>query len=153
MSGRVQVQFACRASGLPAAREVAGYARAALAAAAGSVPQGAITVRFVDEEEGARLNRAYRSREGATNVLAFPIAEHPAPGRALLGDLAICVPVIAREAREQGKSLRAHCAHMVVHGVLHLLGERHDTEEEASRMEGLEIDVLRALGFADPYAA
>jgi probable rRNA maturation factor len=115
-----------------------------------------LTVRIVDEAESARLNERYRQRSGATNVLSFP-AELPAavlaqlPSRPL-GDLAICAPLVAREADEQGKKRRDHWAHLVIHGVLHLLGYDHQAPVEAERMESLEVVILAGLGVDDPYA-
>ena len=111
-----------------------------------------MSLRAVDTDEGAALNAAYRSKDGPTNVLSFPFEarEHTQPP--LLGDVVVCVPVIEREAIEQGKTMEAHFAHMVVHGVLHLLGYAHEVEEDAVAMEGAERRALLALGFADPYA-
>jgi probable rRNA maturation factor len=108
----------------------------------------------VDATESASLNERYRRRAGATNVLAFSGTELPAssPGDCeLLGDLVICAPVVASEAREQGKSLDAHWAHMAIHGVLHLLGYDHATDAEAKIMERREKELLESLGFEDPY--
>ena len=109
-------------------------------------------VRAVDEAEGRRLNHEFRGRDRATNVLSFPF--EPPPGVALdhLGDLVICAPVVAREASAQGKPAAAHWAHMVVHGMLHLQGYDHETDEQAADMEGRETRILTALGFAAPYA-
>lgn len=115
---------------------------------------GELVVRIVDEVEGAELNQQYRNKQGATNVLSFPF-EAPAgvPAEELpLGDLVICAPVIVREAQEQQKTEEAHWAHMVVHGVLHLLGMDHIDPRGAIVMEQAEIKTLAALGFADPYA-
>ena len=102
-----------------------------------------LTVRVVGAREGRALNRRFRRRAHATNVLAF------AYGGA--SDIVLCHPVVAREARAQGKSVRAHYAHLVVHGVLHLRGYLHDDKRGARRMEAREIRILRRLGFADPY--
>ncbi len=110
------------------------------------------TVRIVDEAESRQLNRDYRGRDKPTNVLSFP-AELPEDllGYPCLGDLVICAPVVAAEAREQGKPVQAHWAHMVVHGMLHLQGHDHQTAEEAEAMESLEIEILHALGHTNPY--
>jgi probable rRNA maturation factor len=108
---------------------------------------GEITVRIVDADEGQRLNREFRGKDYATNVLSFPYSAKP-----LEGDLVICAPVVAREAREQGKPLRAHHAHMLVHGLLHLAGLDHERASQANRMESRERAVLARLGFDDPYA-
>ena len=133
---RIAVQFACRAAGAPSASRLRTYARAACAAATD------ITVRIVGAVEGRRLNRIYRGRDKATNVLAF----HG-------GDVVLCHPVVAREARRQGKTLAAHYAHLVVHAMLHLRGYGHDRLRDAKRMEERETAILARLGYADPYAA
>ena len=112
-----------------------------------------LTIRVVDEAEGRELNRTWRHKDYATNVLSFPadvpdgILDIP-----LLGDLVICAPVVAREAKEQKKPLAAHYAHMTVHGTLHLLGWDHEDDKEAEAMEQLEREILAELGIADPYA-
>lgn len=110
-----------------------------------------ICVRIVGEEEGRSLNRSYRQRDYATNVLSFP-ANLPADLELpLLGDLAICAEVVTREAVEQGKHAAAHWAHMLVHGTLHLLGYDHSDDEDAEQMEALETGILVELGFPPPY--
>lgn len=107
-----------------------------------------VTIRFVDAEEGQALNRDYRDKDYATNVLSFVYEQEPA----VMGDLVICLPVIVREAAEQGKPLEAHFAHMIVHGMLHLQGYDHETSaEDAEIMESQERAILARLGFADPY--
>jgi len=126
------------AAGAPSAALLSRFARAALPA--GST----VTVRVVAAREGRLLNRSFRKRDYATNVLSFSYGN----GR---GDIVLCHPVIAREARKQGKSLRAHYAHMVVHGILHLRGHDHLRKSDAARMERREIGLLRRLGFDDPY--
>ena len=110
-----------------------------------------ISLRIVDAEEGRSLNRQYRDRDYATNVLSFPIELPPGVKLPLLGDLAICAPVVAREANEQEKALRDHYAHMTVHGTLHLLGFDHEIDADAERMEALERKILHKLQVADPY--
>jgi probable rRNA maturation factor len=138
----VIIQRASRASHIPSDRLLRRWARAVL-------PDDAqVTVRFVAEAEGRRLNREYRGKDYATNVLSFPYS-----GRPLAGDLVICAPVVAREAREQGKATAAHHAHLLVHGLLHLQGFDHEVERDADRMERRERAILARLGFADPYAA
>ena len=120
---------------------------------------GEITVRIVGDEEGRRLNLEFRGKDYATNVLTFAYAEGEAlPGLPeaggdvpLAGDLVLCVPVVVREAAAQGKTLEAHFAHLVVHGMLHLQGYDHENETEASEMEALETSILRELGYANPY--
>ena len=111
-----------------------------------------ITVRFVGTAEGRRLNRAYRGGENATNVLSFGYGR-AARGRALAGDIVLCAPVMRREARTQHKPLEAHCAHLAVHGALHLQGYEHDDPRAARRMEALERKILAKLGYPDPYGA
>ena len=115
-----------------------------------------VTVRLVGEAEGRELNANYRGKDYATNVLTFVYDEESgAPaleGAPLTGDLVLCVPVIVREAGEQGKALDAHFAHLVVHGMLHLQGYDHEVEADADVMEARERDILRSLGYADPYA-
>lgn len=112
-----------------------------------------VTVRLVGWRESRRLNENFRSREGATNVLAFqaPGGTVPTAAEAELGDLAICLPLVYREAAEQGKRPVAHLAHLVVHGVLHLLGHDHDKSASARHMEQMEKKIMRRLGFGDPY--
>ena len=110
-----------------------------------------LVIRLVDETESRQLNRTYRGKDRPTNVLSFPFEAPPEVPVPLLGDLVICAPVVAREAREQGKALQAHWAHMVIHGLLHLLGYDHETEEEAQSMESRERELLARLHFPDPY--
>jgi probable rRNA maturation factor len=143
---RLDVQRASRMKGLPGAASIARWAQAALA---GSGPGTAeVTVRLVGETESATLNTRYRGKRKPTNVLSFSYA---AP-RGLSGDLVICAPVVVREAREQGKSRRAHWAHMVVHGIMHLRGYDHVHPADAQVMEAFEIRALKRLGIPDPYA-
>jgi len=145
----VDVQIACAAEGLPDAADLRAWACAALIARPGDPD---LTLRLVDIEEARRLNRTYRGATGPTNVLSFPFEAPPGVDLALLGDVVICAPVVAREAREQGKTARAHWAHMVVHGLLHLQGFDHQAADEAARMESHEREILARLGFGDPYA-
>lgn len=143
----LSVQYACNAQDLPLRSQIRPWVRAALDV--DGRRGGQITVRLVDEEEGQSLNRAYRHKDYATNVLTFPYETEPV----LCGDLVLCAPVVAREAHAQEKPLAAHYAHLVVHGVLHLLGYDHEQDEEqALRMEAQERTLLAALGYADPYA-
>lgn len=106
-----------------------------------------LTVRVVDAPEGQALNRDYRQRDYATNVLTFDYAHEPV----VVADLILCAPVIAQEASEQGKTLQAHYAHMLVHGALHAQGHDHIEDDEAQCMEAREREVLKRLGFEDPY--
>ena len=108
-----------------------------------------ITVRIVGEDEGRQLNRDYRQKDHATNVLTFDYAQEPV----VSADLVLCAPVVAREAAEQNKPLQEHYAHLLVHGALHAQGWDHETgEQDAQEMEAYETDILLGLGFADPYA-
>jgi probable rRNA maturation factor len=108
-----------------------------------------LTVRLVDAEEGRTLNRTYRGKDYSTNVLTFAYAESEEDPVA--GDLILCCPVVEKEAAEQGKPLAAHYAHLIVHGTLHAQGYDHADETEAEEMESIETEVLRSLGFSDPY--
>ena len=145
----VDVQYGTRRPWAPAVPTLRSWATAASAAAPSRARLG---IRIVDSAESRRLNRTYRGKDRATNVLSFGGAGNPLPGdECFLGDLVICAPVIAREARAQGKPQRAHWAHMVVHGTLHLLGLDHAGAREARRMEKTEIEILAALGYGNPY--
>jgi probable rRNA maturation factor len=110
-----------------------------------------ISVQVVGPRESRKLNARYRHRDRATNVLSFPAAAMPAVSPQPLGDLVICSQVLRGEARERGLSLRAHWAHLVVHGTLHLIGYDHEGTADTRRMERREIAVLRRLGFSNPY--
>lgn len=149
MSVTVDVQSTCDSKIVPHPNELQRW----VAAAVGERHRDAeVSIRIVGEAEGAELNRAWRGRSGATNVLSFPAEIPPELSLPLLGDLVICAPVIEREAVEQGKALTAHWAHIVVHGTLHLLGYNHVEERDALEMEALERELLGALEFPDPYA-
>jgi len=107
-----------------------------------------ITVRIVDAEEGQALNRDYRKKDYATNVLTFDYTQEPV----VTADLVLCAPVVEKEAREQGKTLEAHYAHLLVHGTLHAQGWDHETSKaDAEEMEAYEIEILAGLGFPNPY--
>ncbi|SAL62728.1 rRNA maturation RNase YbeY [Caballeronia telluris] len=108
-----------------------------------------LTIRFVGEDEGRTLNRTYRQKDYATNVLTFAYAE--SEDDPVAGDLILCCPVVEKEAAEQGKPLAAHYAHLIVHGTLHAQGYDHEDDIEAAEMESIETDIMRALGFSDPY--
>lgn len=110
-----------------------------------------VSIRIVDEAESQSLNKHYRGKDYPTNVLSFPMDVPEELGIAMLGDLVICAPVIEREAREQHKDSRSHWAHMVIHGMLHLQGFDHVSDEQAEEMESLEIQLMQQLGYADPY--
>ena len=140
---RLSVQYPGGKEGAPTRPQVRRWVRAAC-----GIP-AEVTVRFVDANEGRELNRDYRGKDYATNVLSFPYAA----GTTLSGDLVLCLPVLAREAREQGKPPEAHCAHLIVHGMLHLQGYDHEAgRADAERMEALEREILADLGYPDPYA-
>jgi probable rRNA maturation factor len=134
----VTVQRAVR--GAPGAARLRAWTRAAYRG------RLEVTLRVVGAAEGRRLNRSFRGRNRATNVLSFAYGRRP-----LRGDIVLCHPVIAREARTQGKALAAHYAHLVVHGMLHLQGHDHVRKTQAARMERAEVRILRRLGLGDPY--
>ncbi len=138
----LSVQYACNKEGLPLRADFVRWARAAL------VGGGEIAIRLVDAEEGRELNKEYRGKDYATNVLSFPYEIEPV----VMGDLVICPEVVAREAAEQNKALEAHYAHMTVHGMLHLQGWDHEEDDEAQEMENEEREILAAMGYPDPYA-
>ncbi|MDE2406894.1 MAG: rRNA maturation RNase YbeY [Xanthomonadaceae bacterium] len=148
----VAVGYAVPRAGIPAAASFRKWVAAALH---GRIREADLAIRLVDAEEGRALNRHYRGKDYATNVLSFPAEIPPGLPRGvklpLLGDLVICAPVVAREAQEQGKLRNAHYAHLTVHGCLHLLGLDHEDPREADAMEQLEREVLAGLGVADPY--
>ncbi|WP_380184408.1 rRNA maturation RNase YbeY [Kalamiella sp. sgz302252] len=145
----LDLQLACeRPEGLPAEEDFQHWLEAVL-------PQfqaeSEVTIRLVDEAESRELNHTYRSKDKPTNVLSFPFEAPPGIELPLLGDLIICRQVVEQEAAEQEKPLLAHWAHMVVHGSLHLLGYDHIEDDEAEEMEGIETEIMLALGYADPY--
>ena len=144
----VGVSYGQPRKGLPAA---ASFRRWVAAACAGRIRRADLGIRLVDAKVGRSLNRHYRGKDYATNVLSFPAELPEGVTLPLLGDLVICAPVVAREAREQGKDLSAHYAHLTIHGVLHLLGLDHEDQREAEAMEQIEREILAGLGFADPY--
>jgi probable rRNA maturation factor len=136
------VQYGVASTALPAPAALRRWAKAAAEGAA------TVTLRFVGKREGQTLNAHFRGKEYATNVLAFAY-----DGSARIeGDIVLCAPVVRAEARAQGKTLADHCAHLVVHGMLHLQGYDHDTVRAARTMEAREITILAALGVADPYS-
>ena len=145
----VSVSYAAPRTGVPAATSFRKWVAAALK---GRIREADLAVRIVDTKEGRALNRHYRGKDYATNVLSFPAELPEGVKMPLLGDLVICAPVVAREAKEQHKPAVAHYAHLTVHGVLHLLGWDHDDDKEAEAMEQLERDILAELGLPDPYA-
>ncbi len=147
--------YALPRTGLPTRPQFRQWVLAALNGA-GRRFDSEVAIQLVDTAEGQAMNRQYRGKDYATNVLSFP-ADLPEGlpedfDFPQLGDLVICAPVVAREAAEQGKALGDHYAHLTVHGVLHLLGFDHVEEAEAEEMEALERQILASLGIADPYA-
>ena len=137
------VQYGVAPSKLPAPATLRRWAKAA------TERDAAVTLRFVGKREGRTLNALYRGKEHPTNVLAFAYDASPR----VEGDIVLCAPVVRDEARSQGKTLADHCAHLVVHGMLHLQGYGHDTVRDARAMEARETSLLAGLGVSDPYAA
>jgi probable rRNA maturation factor len=160
---QVGVQFATGRRGVPQSGSFKRWANAAIAAAAlprGSRREWSVSVRVVGSAESRKLNRLWRGKDKPTNVLSFPsellnsgalVPVAPTGEPLSLGDLAICAPVVAREAKEQRKLPQAHWAHMVIHGILHLLGYDHEDDRDAQRMEGCEIAILAQFGYPNPY--
>lgn len=148
---RVNTQYAVRGRDLPTRHQLQQWLGAVLPERTAGA---SILVRFTDAAESAELNTQYRSKNYPTNVLSFPAQPLPAGVRLRpsLGDLVLCVEVVRREAQIQGKPLEAHWAHLLLHGLLHLLGYDHETPAEASIMETLEQDLLTQLGYPNPYA-
>ena len=150
----VSVGYAVPRAGLPSALSFRKWIAAALA---NRIREADLAVRVVGTREGRALNRHYRGKDYATNVLSFAaeldddIKLPKGVTLPLLGDLVLCAPVVAREAREQKKPLAAHYAHLTVHGALHLLGWDHDNDKDAGCMERLEREILAGLGIEDPY--
>jgi probable rRNA maturation factor len=147
---RILVQRATRKTPAPTATLLRRYAKQTLQ---DRVPAAEMTIRIVDEAEMTNLNGTYRGKAYPTNVLSFPfdMPEDVDLELPILGDLVICASVVIKEAREQHKTVAAHWAHMVVHGTLHLLGYDHVKDSEAESMEAEEINILKSLGFSDPY--
>jgi probable rRNA maturation factor len=144
----LDVSYAARRPWVPSPRQLAVWAGAALAP---NRRPTVLSVRVVGRSRSRSLNAHYRHMDKATNVLSFGGAGTIPDGRNFLGELVICAPVVAQEARMQGKTLQSHWAHMTVHGVLHLLGFDHERESEAVKMAAKEIQILDRLGFSDPY--
>ncbi|MEQ1629859.1 MAG: rRNA maturation RNase YbeY [Gallionella sp.] len=136
----LSVQYASNASDLPTRAQFRRWFKAALL---GDV---SLTLRIVDAEEGRTLNKSYRGKDYATNVLTFVYEDDP-----VSGDVVICAPVVAKEANEQNKNLLAHYAHMSIHSALHLQGYDHEVESEAEEMEALETSIMLKLRYANPY--
>ncbi len=151
----LEVQYALDAEGdqAPEPPAPALIERWVAAALQGRRCEAELAIRIVGRAEIQQLNRTYRNKDAPTNVLSFPFEAPPGVELALLGDIAIAAPVVWAEAAAQGKAGEAHWAHMVVHGVLHLLGYDHIVAAEAQQMEALEIEILAGLGYPDPYVA
>ncbi len=144
----LDLQCATTAQKIPARRDFRRWAEAALAGRRG---EAELLIRLVDEAESRELNLRYRGKDRPTNVLSFPADLPPVVQSPLLGDLVICAPLVAQEAREQDKETLHHWAHLVVHGVLHLVGYDHQNEAEAATMEAAEREILAGIGLPDPY--
>lgn len=142
------VSYGLERAGLPSPQSFRRWAEAAMR---GRIRRADLAIRLVGEREGKALNRHYRGKDYATNVLSFPAELPEGVDLPILGDIVLCAPVVAREARTQGKPLKAHYAHLTVHGVLHLLGLDHEDPREAEAMERIEREVLSGLGVPDPY--
>jgi probable rRNA maturation factor len=155
----LHVQSVVARVGLPTSRRLQQWAEAAYRVhhaahrSRRKIEPAQVSLRIVGSAEGRKLNRQWRDKDYATNVLSFPAGEMPEVNSepVELGDIVICAPVIKREAREQGKTSDAHWAHMMIHGVLHLLGHDHEVERDAQVMEACEVALLAALGFDNPY--
>jgi probable rRNA maturation factor len=144
----IEIQYAMAVDGIPSEDAIRQWVLQALP----EENKGAeLTVRIVDEAEITALNHQYRGKDGPTNVLSFPYEGIPGVASELLGDIVICAPVVASEAIAQDKPLDAHWAHIVVHGVLHLLGYDHQHDDHAHQMEAREAELLASLGYANPY--
>lgn len=148
MSFTIDVQYVYKNSHVPGEKKIREWAGAALSKYRDAAE---VTIRIVDEAESKQLNEKWRKAKGATNVLSFPSAGTAPLELDLLGDVVICVPVVEREAKQQHKSFDAHFAHMVVHGILHLLDYDHTTDGEAVFMESIETSILENLGYSNPY--
>ncbi len=149
----VQVASILRAEALPQRAQVRRWVKSTLTVLARTqaVVPCELTVRFCGAKEGRELNRDFRQRDYATNVLTFNLNETDAPDLPVMADIVICVPIVAQQARQQGKTFRAHCAHMVVHATLHAHGLGHQRQDEAVYMEAIEIATLKRFHIANPY--
>ena len=153
MNATVEIVNECGFEDLPGNPECAGWVSEVLDCV-GHKQASSVSIAFVSAERSASLNAGFRGKQGATNVLSFsPAVDTVLPDEltGFLGDIVLCPDIVMREAEDQGKTIRQHMTHLVVHGCLHLLGYEHDTEEQATLMEGLEIKSLRRLGLPNPY--
>jgi probable rRNA maturation factor len=144
----LDIQSASSSEDAPDDQSIKRWVSAALDSKTGDTE---LSIRIVDEAEGKALNETYRGASGPTNVLSFPFDEKTPEPLPLIGDIVVCAPVVAREAEQQNKALNAHWAHMIIHGVLHLLGYDHQNDSEAAIMEALETEIMQKLGFPPPY--
>ena len=144
MGADITVQFVTQETGIPAEAEILRWAGSTL-----DGKEGEVTIRVTGEAEMRSLNHRWRNIDSPTNVLSFPLHE---PHGRLLGDIVVCAPVLRREIVQQGKTANAHWAHMIIHGILHLMGYDHNNEQEAEIMEAKETVILQDLGFPDPYS-
>ena len=142
---KLSIQYAARATDIPSRPAFRKWIKAAL------THDAEIGLRVVDEAEGHSLNRNFRNRDYATNVLTFIYDNAGPSAQSLAGDIVLCAPIIEREAREQHKNLTAHYAHLTVHGVLHLQGYDHESDVEAAAMEQVEAEIVERLGYENPY--
>ena len=147
MTIEVEVQRETSISSLPSDQQFEQWATAVLRGQG----EAELVIRLVDQDESRRLNEQFADRNKATNVLSFPAGLPPSIGLPLLGDIVICAPLVEREAEDQNKTILAHWAHLTIHGILHLLGHDHQTEEEAADMEALETGLVQSFGYPDPY--
>ncbi len=147
MTAEIELQLKTAAVNLPISDDFKQWASAALR----DTHKNSVVIRLVDSDESRQLNRDYRGVDKPTNVLSFPYEAPAEIADEFLGDMIICAPVVEQEARQQNKPLKAHWAHMVVHGMLHLQGYDHQGDEQAEEMERLEGEILATLGFPDPY--
>ncbi len=147
MAINIDVQYAVRGREIPGKKAIKNWAMTCLQ---GIRTDAEVTIRIVGEEEGAGLNHTWRKINHATNVLSFPAGDNSIVPE-LLGDVVVCAPVVIREAAEQGKEADAHWAHMIIHGILHLLGYDHVNDRQAKIMEALETEKLNRLNYPDPY--
>lgn len=149
MAYQIDIESNSQSQQIPPLAELERWVSAALHSQ--QLEEAEVSLYIVDEDESQELNSQYRGKDKPTNVLSFPADIAEEVGVPLLGDLVICAPVVEREAQEQGKTLAAHWAHMLVHGSLHLLGFDHIDDAEADEMEALETDIITGLGYPAPY--
>ena len=148
MSIKIEIQYATEINDLPEEGLIKKWVNSSLN---GYIENAELTIRIVDKAEGAQLNEKWRNAQGPTNVLSFPYSDLNETTKSIQGDIVICAPLILREAAEQKKSIDAHWAHIIVHGILHLLRYDHDNENDANEMESLETSILGKLKISDPY--